>query len=258
MFDLTGRVAVVTGASAGLGRGEAIALARQGADVAILARRADKLESVAEEIRAFGHKCLPIVCDVTDLDQIKSAVKQVIETFGKVDILVNNAGGGACMPLEEMTDEAYMHNINLELYATFRCTREFGKEMLKRGYGRVINIASILGYVGLGEVPCIGYQSAKGGIINFTRGAATEWATKGITVNSVCPGFFPSEANSPEAMESMHDMIVRNTPMGRPGIACTDPEKGSELDSTIIFLAADESSYVTGATICCDGGWTCH
>ena len=145
MFDLTGRVAVVTGASAGLGRQFALALAGQGASLAILARRKEKLEAVAGEIRAAGAKCLVVPCDVTDVGQIKAAVAAVIGEYGKVDILVNNAGGGAVQPLEELTDENWQHNIDLDLSAVFKCTREFGKEMLKKGYGRVINVASILG-----------------------------------------------------------------------------------------------------------------
>lgn len=250
MFNLTGRVAVVTGASAGLGRQFALALARQGANVAILARRQHKLEEVAEEIRATGAKCLVVPCDVTQPDQIKNSVTAVLEEYGKIDILVNNAGGGASQPLEEMSDENWQHNINLDLTAVFQCTREFGKEMLKNGYGRIINISSILGLVGNKDVPVVGYHAAKGGVINFTRAAAAEWATRGVTVNAICPGFFPSEANSPEAMDAMNGFIRRCTPMQRPGVE-------GELDSTVVFLAADESTYVTGAIVTCDGGWTC-
>ncbi|MEA4892103.1 MAG: SDR family oxidoreductase [Peptococcaceae bacterium] len=249
MFDLTGRVAVVTGASAGLGRQFALALAGQGASLAILARRKEKLEAVAGEIRAAGAKCLVVPCDVTDVGQIKAAVAAVIGEYGKVDILVNNAGGGAVQPLEELTDENWQHNIDLDLSAVFKCTREFGKEMLKKGYGRVINVASILGLVGNGDVPVAGYHASKGGVVNLTRAAAAEWATKGITVNAICPGFFPSEANGPEAMEAMDEFIRRCTPMKRPG-------REGELDSTVVFLAADESTYVTGAVVTCDGGWT--
>lgn len=250
MFNLTGRVAVVTGASAGLGRQFALALARQGADLVIMARRKDKLEKVGEEIRAIGVKCLVLQCDVTKLDEIKNCVASVINEYGKIDILVNNAGGGASQPLEYMSDENWQHNIDLDLTAVFKCTREFGKEMLKKGYGRIINIASILGVVGNKDVPVVGYHAAKGGVINFTRAAAAEWATKGITVNAICPGFFASEANGPEAMEAMDAFIRRCTPMDRPG-------REGELDSTVVFLAADESTYVTGAIVTCDGGWTC-
>lgn len=261
MFDLTGRVAVVTGASAGLGRGEALALARQGADIAILARREDKLNDVADEIRSFGHKCLSVVCDVTDPEQVNKAISAVIAAYGKVDILVNNTGGGPGGAIEDMSDETFMLHVNLELMATFRFTRGFGKYMLEQGYGRVINIASILGLGGIGcegEAKCIAYESCKGGVINFTRGVAVEWAKRGVTVNSVCPGFFESQAVSGERLKVLSPMVERKTPMGRVGKGCHDPERGGELDSTIVFLSAEESSYVTGANICCDGGWSCY
>ena len=130
-----------------------------------------------------------------------------------------------------------------------RCTRDFGREMLKAGYGRVINIASILGKGGLPEIPVSDYATSKGAVINFTHQMATEWAQKGITVNCICPGFFASEANSPEAMAAMDYFIKDRTPMGRPG-------RDGELDSTVVYLAADESSYVTGNICVCDGGWT--
>lgn len=141
MFDLTGNVAVVTGASAGLGRQFALALARQGADVAILARRKEKLEGVAEEIRATGVKCLPVKCDVTKTEDIKAAVEEVSKEMGTVDILVNNAGGGSCIPLEELPDEEWRKVLALDLDGAFYCMKYFGKVMLDKGYGRVINIA---------------------------------------------------------------------------------------------------------------------
>ena len=249
MFELNGNVAVVTGASAGLGRQFALALARQGADLAILARRKEKLETVAEEIKALGVDCLAVACDVTDTDQIKNAVKEVTDHYGTVDIMVNNAGGGTCIPLEELPEEEWRKVLSLDLDGAFYCMKYFGQIMLDKGYGRVINIASILGKGGLKELPVIAYASAKGGVINMTRQAATEWAQKGVTVNALCPGFFASEANGPEAMESMNGFIEVRTPMGRPG------EEG-ELDSSVVFLAAKESTYVTGAILTCDGGWT--
>lgn len=249
MFDLTGNVAVVTGASAGLGRQFALALARQGANVAILARRKEKLECVAKEIEELGVKCLPVACDVTDTEQIKNAVEEVVAEFGTVDILVNNAGGGTCIPLEELPDDEWRKVLSLDLDGGFYCMKYFGKIMLEKGYGRVINIASILGKGGLKELPVIAYASAKGGVINMTRQAATEWAAKGVTVNALCPGFFASEANGPEAMEAMNDFICTRTAMSRPG-------REGELDSSIVYLAAKESSYVTGTILTCDGGWT--
>ena len=249
MFDLKGNVAVVTGASAGLGRQFALALARQGADVAILARRKEKLEGVAEEIRALGVKALPVQCDVTKIEDIKAAVAEVLKEFGTVDILVNNAGGGSCIPLEELPDEEWRKVLSLDLDGAFYCMKYFGKVMLEKGYGRVINIASILGKGGLKELPVIAYASAKGGVINMTRQAATEWATKGVNVNALCPGFFASEANGPEAMKAMNDFIITRTAMSRPG-------REGELDTSVVFLAAKESSYVTGTILTCDGGWT--
>ena len=249
MFDLHGRVAVVTGASAGLGRQFALALARQGADLAILARREWKLNEVAEEIRAVGVKCLVVRCDVREPEDVANAVKAVIAEYGKVDILVNNAGGGKSKPLDEFPEEDWIDTVNTDVFGVMRCTRDFGREMLKAGYGRIINIASILGKGGLPEIPISDYAASKGAVINFTHQMATEWAQKGITVSCICPGFFPSEANSPEAMAAMDYFIKDRTPMGRPG-------REGELDSTVVYLAADESSYVTGNICTCDGGWT--
>lgn len=257
MFDLHGKVAVVTGASVGLGRGFAFAMARQGADVAILARRKEKLDQVAEEVRSLGVKCLPVKCDVNDLEEVKAALDTVLAEFGKVDILINNAGGGTSMPILEMTDEAYFKDINTDLLGLFKCLREFGKVMVKQGHGRIINIASILGLVGENGVPVAGYQSAKGGVVNLTRCAATELATTGVTVNAICPGFFPSESNGPAEMEAMDSFICVNTPMNRPGLP-SELDKVGELEGAAVFLASDEASYVTGTILPVDGGWTCH
>jgi gluconate 5-dehydrogenase len=216
----------------------------------LLARRKNKLEGVAEEIRALGVKCLVVPTDVTDAAQVKAAVKATLDEYGKVDILVNDAGGGRPAPLIDYKVEDWKASLALDLDGVFRCTRVFGREMVKAGYGRIINIASILGKGGLGELPIIDYATAKGAVINFTRQAAAEWAQTGVTVNAICPGFFASEANNPAAMEAMNGFIVAHTPMGRPG-------REGELASTVCYLAADESSYVTGNISCCDGGWTC-
>lgn len=250
MFNLTGDVAVVTGGGTGLGRQFALALARQGANVALLGRRQAKLDAVAEEIRALGREALPISTDVTVPESVIAARDKVVETFGKVTILVNNAGGGVSGGIDSLPDEEWQKNRALDFDGVFYCMKYFGQDMLKNGYGRVINIASILGKGGLPEMPIIAYTSCKGGVINMTRHAAAEWSQKGITVNAICPGFFASEANSPEAMEAMNDFIASRTPMGRPG-------SEGELDSTVVYLAAHESSYVTGSICACDGGWTC-
>jgi gluconate 5-dehydrogenase len=195
MFDLTGRVAVVTGGSSGLGVQFAKALAAQGADVAIIARRKDKLETVAEEIRKTGRKCLPVAADLTKTNEIQKAVAEIIEEYGKIDILVNNAGNSAVGPAESMTDEAWNHVVELNLSSVFFVAREFGKEMIKNKYGRIINIASMYGLVGNNNplTPTVVYHATKGGVVNFTRALAAEWAKYNITVNAICPGFFPSE-----------------------------------------------------------------
>ena len=250
MFDLHGQVAVVTGASSGLGAHYAEVLAREGADIVICARRVEMLEETAEKCRAYGREVLAVYCDVTNLESVQALVKATMEKFGRVDILVNNAGGGNSAPLTEITDEAIFKTIDLDLIATMRCTREFGKEMIKAGYGRIINIGSSLACGGSMDLAISDYGTAKGGVINFTRCAAAEWAKTGVTVNCMCPGFHESGVNTPEAMEAMGPMIKYRTPIGRAGAH-------EELDSTLIYLAAPESGYIIGAIIHCDGGWAC-
>ena len=197
MFDLHGRVAVVTGASAGLGRQFALALARQGADLAILARREWKLNEVAEEIRAVGVKCLVVRCDVRLPEDVENAVKAVIAEYGKVDILVNNAGGGKCMPLQDFPEDQWIDTVNTDVFGVMRCTRDFGREMLKAGYGRVINIASILGKGGLPEIPVSDYATSKGAVINFTHQMAHRVGPEGHHRQLHLPGLLPQRGQQP-------------------------------------------------------------
>ena len=189
-FDLTGQVAVVTGASAGLGLQMAKAFASQGANLVLLARRQNLLDENAKAIsEEFGVEVLPFACDITDTERVRAAVAATMERFGRVDILMNNAGTGAVAPAEEISDEQFKKELDIDLFGTFVCSREFGKEMIKAGYGRIINIASMYGLVGnliCGSSP---YHAAKGGVVNLTRALAAEWGSKGITVNSICPGY---------------------------------------------------------------------
>jgi len=251
-FDLKGQVAVVTGASTGLGLQMAKAFASQGANLVLLARRMNLLEENAKAITAeYGVEVLPYACDITDTEKVKAAVAATMERFGRVDILVNNAGTGATGPAEEITDEQFKHEMNIDLFGTFICAREFGKEMIKAQYGRIINIASMYGLVGnliIGSAP---YHAAKGGVVNFTRALAAEWGKYGITVNSICPGYFYADLTT-ETLDSdfFQDIAKRSIPMARYG-------RSGELDSCALFLASPASTYVTGQNIAVDGGYTC-
>jgi len=251
LFDLTGRVAVVTGASSGLGVQMAKAFARQGADLVIMARRKEKLEAVAEEIRKLGVKCLPIQCDVTDTEAVNRAAEITEKEFDKIDILVNNAGNGHVGPAIDTTDEDWASVINLDLSSVFKVSRAFAKIMMKNKYGRIINITSMYGLVGNMALPSAGYHAAKGGAINLTRALAAEWAPYGITVNSICPGYFETElAADTLKTEEFSQYMKATVPLGRYG-------REGELDAAAVFLASDAASYVTGIALPVDGGYTC-
>lgn len=250
-FDLKGQVAVVTGASAGLGLQMAKAFANQGANLVLLARRQNLLEENARAIsQEYGVEVLPIVCDITITEQVQNAVKKTMEHLGRVDILLNNAGTGAVGPAEEITDEQLKHEIDIDLFGTYICAREFGKEMINAQYGRIINIASIYGLVGnmiIGSAP---YHAAKGGVVNLTRALAAEWGKYGITVNSICPGFFYTELTTATLdSDFFQDVAKRSIPLGRYG-------KSGELDTCALFLASPNSTYVNGQNIAIDGGYT--
>lgn len=251
LFDLTGRVAVITGASSGLGVQMAKAYAKQGANIAIMARRKEKLEAVATEIRALGVKCLPVPCDVTDTNAIIEAVETIEKEYGKVDIVVNNAGTGYVGPAVEMKDEDWNWNVELDLNSVFKVSREFAKGMIKNNYGRIINISSMYGLVGNMALPSAGYHAAKGGVLNLTRALAAEWARNGITVNCICPGYFETELTADTLKtDSFSEYTKATVPLGRYG-------NEGELDSTAVYLASEASSYVTGVIIPVDGGYTC-
>ena len=252
LFDLTGRVAVVTGASTGLGVQMAKAFASQGANLVLLARRQNLLEENAAQIsKEYGVEVLPFSCDITSTERVKEAVKATMERFGRVDILVNNAGTGAVAPAEEITDEQFKHEMDIDLFGTFICAREFGKEMIKAKYGRIINIASMYGLVGNLIVGSSPYHSAKGGVVNMTRALASEWGKYGITVNSICPGYFYTDLTTATLDSDFFQAIAKqNIPLGRYG-------KDGELNSCALFLASPASTYVTGQNIAVDGGYTC-
>ncbi len=251
-FDLTGRVAVVTGASTGLGLQMAKAFANQGANLVLLARRMNLLEENAKAINEeYGVEVLPVACDITITEQVLNAVNATMERFGRVDILVNNAGTGAVAPAEEITDEQFKHEMSIDLFGTFVCAREFGKKMIEARFGRIINIASMYGLVGNMIVGSSPYHAAKGGVVNLTRALAAEWGKHGITVNSICPGYFYTDLTT-ETLDSdfFQDIAKRSIPLARYG-------RSGELDTCALFLASPNSSYVNGQNIAVDGGYTC-
>lgn len=251
MFNLKGRVAVISGASSGLGKQMARSFAKQGADLVILARRIERLEELKNELSKENVKVLPIKCDVTSTDDINNAAKEAEKEFGKVDILVNCAGSSKDAGVLAMTDDEWDFTISTDLTSVFKMTRAFANIMKKNNYGRVINIASMYGLVGNEEIPTIAYHSSKGGVVNFTRAAAAELAKYNITVNTICPGYFYTELTTAVLdTERFQDFAKTHVPMKRYG-------KEGELDAGAIFLASDEASYVTGIVLPIDGGYTC-
>lgn len=252
-FDLTDRVAIVTGASSGLGVQMAKALANQGAKIVIMARRQEKIDAVAAEISdEFGVETLAIRCDITDTENVDAAVAEVVEKLGRIDILVNNAGTGAVAPAEDITDEQFANEMDIDLFGSFKVARAVAKQaMIPAKYGRIINIASMYGLVGNKVAGSAPYHAAKGGVVNLTRALAAEWGKYGITVNSICPGYFYTPLTK-ETLDS--DFFQQNAKVMIP-----EERYGNEgeLDTAAIFLASPASSYVTGIQLPVDGGYTC-
>lgn len=251
-FDLTGRVALITGCSTGLGVQMAKALANQGCRIVPVARREEKIREVAEMLRDdFGVEALPIRCDITDTKMVEAVVDEALEHFGHVDILINNAGTGAVAPAEDITDQQFHNELDIDLFGTFRVARAVAKKaMIPARYGRIINIASMYGLVGNKIAPASPYHAAKGGVVNLTRALAAEWGKYNITVNSICPGYFCTPLTK-ETLDSQwfKDYAKGAIPMERYGVE-------GELDTAAIFLASQASSYVNGVMLPVDGGYT--
>lgn len=260
MFNYTGKVVAITGASSGLGKQMAEGYAQCGANLVLMARRVERLEaSAAEWEEKYGVKVLPVACDVTSTESITNALKAVDEAFGHVEVIVNDAGGerGTGTPLVDYDKDDWQFTLNLDLTSVFEVTKIFAGYMKKnieagkQTYGRVINIASIYGLVGNTAIPTIAYHSTKGAVVNFSRGAAAELAKFGITVNTICPGYFYTELTTDTLNSDFFQAFAKQSvPMGRYG-------KSGELNAAAIFLGAEESSYVTGQAIAVDGGYTC-
>ncbi|MBQ7241226.1 MAG: SDR family oxidoreductase [Firmicutes bacterium] len=252
-FDLKGQVAIVTGCSTGLGVQMAKALANQGAAIVPVARRQEMIEKVAKEINEeFGVETFPVKCDITSTEQVEAMVDKVLEKFGRIDILINNAGTGAVAPAEDITDDQFRNEMDIDLFGTFKVSRAVAKKaMIKAKYGRIINIASMYGLVGNKVAGSAPYHAAKGGVVNLTRALAAEWGKYGITVNSICPGYFYTDLTR-ETLDS--DFFQQNA---RTMIPEERYGNTGELDVAAIFLASPSASYVTGVNLPVDGGYTC-
>jgi NAD(P)-dependent dehydrogenase (short-subunit alcohol dehydrogenase family) len=250
LFSLKGKVALVTGASSGLGVQFATALARQGADVAIVARRVEKLNSVKDELEKFGVKVFTVQCDVSDVEQIKATVVKVKDHFGRIDILVNNAGIALVEPAEVQTDETWETMMKVNLNAVYYFAREVGKIMVAQNYGKVINIGSIHSTVAMAGLPISAYATTKGGVMMMSKALANEWAKYNITVNTIGPSYFESEMTAGVLSDEGFLQVIKTyCPMGRVG-------KKGELDGAVIYFASDASSFTTGQYLAVDGGWT--
>lgn len=251
MFDLKGRVAVVTGASSGLGKQMSLALAKSGANLVLLARRIERLQDIKIDLEKYGVEVLPIKCDVTSTADIDNACNIAKETFGKVDILINCAGASKDKGVLDMQDDEWQFTIDTDLTSVFKVTRAFANLMKENNYGRIINISSMYGLVGNDKIPTIAYHASKGGVVNFTRAAAAELAKYNITVNAICPGYFYTElTQSVLDTADFQAFAKEHVPMQRYG-------KEGELNAGVIFLASEEASYVTGVILPIDGGYTC-
>lgn len=247
LLSLAGKTAVITGGTSGIGRALSLGLADAGAHVVASARRKEQVESTAKEIEARGRKTLRIASDVCDRASLEALCAATLETFGKVDILINCAGIIRRTPTLSLAEEEWNNILNTNLTGTLRACQVFGKHMIERGYGRIINIASLNTFVALTEVAA--YAASKAAVASLTRSLAVEWSKKGVTVNAIAPGVFVTELNekllnsTPRGQE-----LLMRTPMGRFG-------KTEELIGAAVFLASDGASFVTGQTLPVDGGF---
>ncbi|MDQ1459100.1 MAG: hypothetical protein QOI08_584 [Actinomycetota bacterium] len=247
MFRLDGRVAIVTGASSGLGDRFARVLSAAGARVVVAARRAERLEALASELDG----ALAVACDLTEPGAPEGLVAATLEHYQRVDIVVNNAGVSDPRPALEESTEHFRSVVELNLVAPFELARAAAQAMVEHDGGSIVNVASISGLVGTGQIPEAGYAASKGGLVNLTRELAAQWARRGVRVNALAPGWFRSEMTDGAMFgnERAEKWMQSRTPMGRGG----EPH---ELDGALLFLAGDASSFVTGSVLSVDGGWT--
>jgi len=253
LFDLTGKVAVVTGASAGLGADAALAYAKAGASVAILARRVEKLEQVKAEIEKTGQKVISVACDVTSEESVKKAMQAVLDTFGHIDILLNNAGVAVAGGVDSMSEADWNKSFDTNVKGIFLACKYVVPQMIENKYGKIINVASVNAVAADKGSTFVrhSYNASKAAVLGLTIGMAASYAKHNITVNAVGPALFESEMTADTLFKSEEFLKAYNylNPSNRPG------RKG-ELNGTLIYLSSDASSYVQGQFILVDGGFT--
>lgn len=247
LFDLTGRVAIITGGSIGLGRQMAEGLAEMGAHLVLCARKEERCRQAAEELRQLGVKAVAMACDVKSAASVQQLVDATVSEFGQIDVLINNAGISWGAPVEEMRLEDWNKVIETNLTGTFLCAQAVGKVMIRQGRGKIINIASVAGLGGApAELPAIGYHASKGGVISFTKDLACKWAPHNIQVNAIAPGWFPTHMSN-RVLEHHKELFLSHIPSRRFG-------NEHDLKGAAVFLASDASNYVTGHVLVVDGG----
>jgi NAD(P)-dependent dehydrogenase (short-subunit alcohol dehydrogenase family) len=247
LFDLTGKTAVVVGGTSGIGLAMAVGLAESGADVVATSRRAEQVEEAAQAIESKGRRALRLTSDVGDRASLEAVLDGTLKEFGKVDILINSAGKIKREPTLTVSEETWNDIMDTNVTGTLRACQIFGKHMLERGYGRIINIASLNSFVSLKEVTA--YAASKAAVSALTKSLAVEWSSRGVTVNAIAPGVFRTALNQKLLDESDRGKeLLMRTPMGRFG-------KTEELVGSAIYLASDASAFVTGEVLVVDGGF---
>jgi NAD(P)-dependent dehydrogenase (short-subunit alcohol dehydrogenase family) len=248
MFDLTGKVAVVTGGGTGLGEAAARALAEAGASVVLSGRRRENLEKVAADIQSNGGQALPVVADVSRREDVESMAAEALRAYGRIDVLVNNAGINIAKPFLDLTEEEWDAVLNTNLKGCFYCCQAIGKGMVEQGSGSIINMVSVFGLRGFMNLSP--YIASKGAIVQFTKALAVEWGRHNVRVNAIAPSYIKTEMTKRdiESDERVLKFNLGKIPMRRGG----EPH---EIGGIVVFLASEASSFVTGETVAVDGGW---
>ncbi|MEE8580262.1 MAG: glucose 1-dehydrogenase [Myxococcota bacterium] len=253
IFDLRDRVVIVTGASSGLGVQFAESLAAAGAKLVLAARRKGRLEELANRLAGLDAQPADVLvhpCDVTREEEVDRLVEACLARYGRVDVLVNNAGITEIVPAETHPVDRFRAVVDVNLLGVFLCAQRVGRSMLEAGKGSIVNVASVLGLVGTGQVPQAAYAASKGAVVNLTRELGAQWARRGVRVNCLAPGWFETEMTAEMFSDERSRKWMRTrTPMGRPG-------RPGELAGALYLLASDASSFMTGHTLTVDGGWT--